>query len=162
MMFDPDNPPTDYEDFKKEILRTIDDADIEVDEGYDTALFMTNRNDEGKIIYVEDITDQLEEEHPELGLEEVIENYLPEFIKRFGSKFFAFVFPGFEITEKDDDPELVCVLMGSLFHTNLVTSEVIRDEDDIYARLGPWESQEPLFYPNLVHPFRKSITYQDS
>lgn len=158
MTFDVDNPPQDYKLFKREILKTVEDAEIEADEEFDLALFTVNRENEANLLYIEDLVDRFEED---TSLEDIVEIYLPQVVKKFNSKFFAFVFPGFEIVNEDpeDDPELLCVLTGSLFDMHLMTSEVYRSED-VYAELGPWENQDPSEYPQLTVPFRKSITYQ--
>lgn len=157
-MFDPFDPPTDYKSFYKEILRTVEEAEIDVDEPYDLALFTVSRDDEGEVYYIDDLLESLD---PETEMEEVVNTYLPEIIKKDNSKFFAFVFPGFEIKEQEGGgPELVCVLTGGLFEMNLITSEIERDEDETYAELSPWEQQNPEDYLNLTIPFRKSITYQ--
>lgn len=157
-MFDTQDPPDDYKVFKKEVLETISDADVEIDESYELALFTVSRQSEGRVYYVEDLLEEFEEE---TEMEDIVGEYLPEIIKKDNSKFFAFVFPGFQIEEEEHGPELVCVLTGTLFDMDLTTSEIQRYENDIYASCGPWEAQDPTDYLNLTIPFRKAITYQN-
>lgn len=156
-MFDEENPPQDYKKFKREVLRSVEDSQIELDEDFDTALFTVSRKNKGEVFYISDLIDKFDED---TSLKDIIEEEVPERIKKNNAKFFAFVFPGNHHTEDGESPEIVAVLMGALWDIQMVFAEVMRDDDEEIAELSPWHTEDTSNYPNLVIPFRQAITLQ--
>ncbi len=155
--FDVDSPPDTYKKFRKEILNTIEEAEIDEDEQYPTALFMVDKDGEGDILYVSDFIDEgeFDEETP---LQMIIEKVLPNIVRDNNSKYFAFVFPGHKIDD-DEQVEIVGILTGSIFSTDMYCAEVFREQEE-FAELDQWERDDTETYPSLVIPFRRAITYQ--
>jgi hypothetical protein len=156
-MFDPDNPPKTYNKFRKEILRTIEDTEVDYGEEYPTALFIVDRDFEGDIIYIEDVIEEVEEdigEEPELPY--IIETILPDIVQKRNSKFFAMVFPG---THGGKEIEIVSVLCGAIESTNIYYAEVVREKGEP-TETEPWIEDNILDYPNLSVPFRRAIVIQ--
>jgi hypothetical protein len=157
-VFDEDSPPENYKDFRKEILRTIEEAQIETEEEeFPTALFMVDRENNGKIVYVSDLDEEFE---PDTPVEYIIQTHFPLMVQQNNSKFFAFVFQGMRWIDNEDGDEVVAILSGSIDNMDIYFAEIIRDEEEEFCELEPWEKESVSNFGDLVVPFRRSICPQ--
>lgn len=154
MIFEEAEAPQSYKDFKKSILHTIEDTEIEADEVYPGALFTQDREGNEDVIHLSDIA----EDEEEASLEEIVHEILPDIIRRNNSKYFAFVFSG-EKKEGRNGKEIVAVLSGSILQTDMVFAEVNR-KGLLYAELDSWQKEDYMSYSQLVAPLRQGIVYQ--
>lgn len=154
--FDEESTAGSYKDFRKSVLRIIEDTEIESDEKYPGALFTVDREGIREVLHVEDI----EHEYEEVTLEEIVHEIVPEKIKQNNSIYFAFAFSAekFDENTNEEDKEVVAVLSGDIFNTDMVLAEVHRDSR--YAELDSWQKEDFMAYSDLVAPMRQSIVYQ--
>lgn len=152
-----DFEPKDYKDFKRKIMRAIEDIEIEEnDDGYPSALFLFTRDNESAVIYLKDLVE--EEDEDEIDLSYIIGFALPHIVKKENSKYFAFVFSGEKASVTAPTANIVVVLSGSMYETDMAFSEYTFE--DGVAVMEPWEKDKVLQYPELVAPFRRAITPQ--
>jgi hypothetical protein len=153
MLTDPDSSVT-YRKFKKNVLEQIEDADVLEDEMYTSALFYIDRDGDSEVVTVEEIAEELEIDD-DVSLAEVIEEVMPEELAKRNARYFALVFPG----EHDaDDTPIVAVVLGALFHAEFLYSEI--NVEAGMCHLTGWEKDNPLDYPEITVPYRRSIVYQ--
>jgi len=156
---DPENfEPKNYKEFRRQIMRAIEDIEIEEgeDEGYPSALFLVTREGESAVIYLKDLVDEEDEENIDLGY--IIGYALPTIVKKENSRFFAFVFSGEKASASEPTANIVVMLSGSMQETDMAFSEYTFENG--IAVMEPWEKDKVLQYPELVAPFRRAITPQ--
>lgn len=155
--FDPDNPPETFREFRKQILHSIEELEVEEDETWPPALFLVCRNGDAGVKYISDI---VEESEGEMSVEIILEQVLPGIIKATDGKFYALVLPGQIKTITDDSSdEILTILMGDFSETEMLVSKVHRYEDNL-TELDAWEKQNVLNFSELVIPYRRAITLQ--
>jgi len=173
-MFDTDNPPKSYEKFKKQVLRGIEDADLEGEENFPAALFLVNRKNEAKIIYVDALIEEIEEdpeefleafelseeevEDFEISLQFIVNGVLPNRIKSFGSKYFCMVFGAIKTTQDEEAEKIVVALMGWLNETEVFFANVFKENGQLQTSM--WKEDNVYDYEELAMNFRRAITYQ--
>lgn len=169
--FDITDPPTTYRKFRKAILSSIEEAEVEEDEEYPMCLFLVNRENEADIVYPQEIIEELEEELDEEEVGDipapfVVNKIFPQKLKEFNSKFFAIVFQGTYTDEDGDIFDIVLVLSGCapgysdlMGEMDLLKAEIFVEEDG-YCDLEPWEKMELDHLPELVTSFRRAIVNQ--
>jgi hypothetical protein len=170
-VFDIENPPTSYRKFRKNILSTIENAEVDEDEEYDVALFLVSRDNEGDIISPQTIIDELAEEVdsdlPEAILPEsfIVENIFPNRIKDFNSKFFAIVFQATHLDEDDEEFQVVICLLGSgptaqnfVGDIDLLKAQIYEEDGEL--GLDPWQPVALDVFSSLVIPYRRAICPQ--
>jgi hypothetical protein len=155
--FDEYDPPDSYKKFRKQVMQTVEEAEVEEDDEFDCALFMVNRVPEGKILYIEDILPD-EEEQETLSISFLLETVFPHIIKKNNSKFFAFVMPAMKNSETGEPHEIVLLLSGSVGATDLFSAEAT--VEDGYYELEPWQKEDVMQYSDLVVPFRRAIVLE--
>lgn len=155
MIFDIDEPPQTYKDFKNSVMGTIEDTEIESDERYPGALFIVGKEGTGDVVHLDDLA--AEEDDEDMTLEDIIFEKLPDIVRQNESKYFAFVFSG-EKQSEGEDSEIVVIISGDLFHTDMVLAEVNREYE--YAELEPWQKEDHMPYSSLVVPLRQAVTWQ--
>lgn len=153
-MFNENDPPTTYKDFRKQVLKTVSEAEIDCDDDYETAVFMVNRDNEGKIVYAQDI---YEDTDGELSPETILYMILPHHIRTFNSKFYAVVLPT-EVYLGGKEEEFVLLLVGDLDNTELLKAPI--EVNHNMLELLPWEQIDLEDFDDLVIPFRRSIVLQ--
>jgi hypothetical protein len=155
MRFDPNSPPQTYREFRKSVMRSLEYIDMNYDDEYPSALFLVNREPEGKVIYAEEV----QEEH-EIPMEVAIMYALPEEIRSYNSKYFALCVAGSHTDELDEETEILTLLSGDIETTDMMCAEIYRDEDRNYAELEPWQELDVMNFSELVVPYRRSIVPQ--
>lgn len=96
-------------------------------------------------------------EDKEVAPQAVIVYGFPNYIKKKAGKFFAVVFPGVQSNEKSKR-EIVTLLSGCIERTDLMISEVERDDGK--AHLSPWERMPIMNFSDFVTNYRRAILLQ--
>jgi hypothetical protein len=164
MLFDVDDPPTTYRKFRRVILRLLEETEMETDEEYPVCLFLVSRQNEGDIIYPEEIAEELglDEEFP---MTPIIHSLFPTRTAEFNSKFFAIVFQGTYETEAEEEVDILIVLSGSGPSSDdpsgaidFLRAEIVEEDNEL--QLEPWQKMSSDTFPDLVIPFRRSVCPQ--
>lgn len=154
-MFDPDNPPDTYKKFKKELKRTLEDAEIDSDEEYETALFIVNRDNEGEVIFAEQI---YEDHEGKITPDQILMVAMPIYIKAFNSKYFGLVLPTLHNKADGTERDIVLLITSDVANMEIVEAELDREQDLI--ELEPWEKQNVEDFIDIALPLRRAITLQ--
>lgn len=152
-MFDVDDPPKNYKTFFNQVRRTLEDADIELDDDYNTAIFYVTHEGEANIVYAFEVYENAE---GAVDGDDILYMVLPSHLKSEGVKYYALVLPA--VTREGDD--VVMLLSGDVNETQLMQAELNREDDEDYIILEPWEKLDVLDFPELSVPYRRCVVYQ--
>lgn len=155
-MFDAENPSTTYRQFRKDVIATIDEAEVDYDEIYPTALFIVSKDGTGHLLYAYDLDDDDEDVHAE----EILFERMPQALRDKDAKFYAVVLPGMnQQPESRQAQEMVVIAMGNVEDTEVLVAPVYREKYE-YAVLDDFESQPVMNYLPVVSNFRRAVTWQ--
>lgn len=154
-MFDPENPPTTYKEFKKVVVKTVEQVALASDESHDTALFLVDRDNIGAIVYADDI---YEESDRELTADQILYQAMPGTVRSFESKFFGLVMNATATTADEGKYDIVIVITSEAGEMHVQQARLDRSGD--YVELEPWEKKSPLEFHEVTLPFRRAITLQ--
>lgn len=150
-MFDPSDPPDNFKEFSKQVRKSLEYAEIDSDDDYDSAIFYVSHNQDADIIYAFKI---FEEHEQRIDPDQILYHLFPAMLKGEAAKFFALVLPA----EKKSGEEVVMLLIGDINETHLFQAELDREYDNI--ELEPWERLDVMDFPELAVPYRRAIVYQ--
>lgn len=150
-MFDLENPPEDYKKFTKAIKKTLEAAEIEDDDDFDTALFVVNRDKEGQIYYAYEVWERAE---GKIEPEQILYQVFPTLIRNFNSKYYAVALPAARPSGED----ILILISGDINVTDVLIADV--EKEDGYLALDSWEKRSFEEFPEITQALRHSITLQ--
>ncbi len=161
-MFDADNPPETYKQFRREVVNSIENLEVDEDEVWPPALFVVGRKGDASVIFLGDIIERYEH----LEAEDILEAVVPEIIRKHSGKFFAVVMPGSNIVlPEKEEQEILIIAMGGMentiegvHQTDVLVAEI--DREDGEAILEIWDKPPIESFIDFLSPLRQAITPQ--
>ncbi len=135
----------------RQIRKTVENAEIDSEDDFDTAIFYVNKDGEADIVYAFEI---YKEANEEIDPNTILSLALPGILKENEARFYALVLPA-----EDANGEVVMLLTGDINDTHLLQAEIDREYGE-YIELEPWERLNVLNFPEISVPFRRAVTYQ--
>lgn len=146
-IFDADNPPQTYDEFVLTVKKTIEDAEVPIDEWYPDALFTVSEYNLGQIIDVDVNVAEFEIPH-----QTVLETICVKQIREGYTKWYAYVS---EIGDDEGDTFLVLVT-GHKYITELFITEIVEIGDQQHVK--QWHPANPATsFQKIVIPLRQAI-----
>lgn len=149
---EPFDTSTNFADFRDDVFETVEHSDLS--DYYPPALFAVNRESEGFMLDIEDLSD----ENPEYDVDWIVNELVPEIIKNTNSKIFAIILPATQKSKSGSDVNIVMLAIGDFMHTEMYVSAVSRLDGRI--KLDGWHEQDVTDYIDIIKPFRRAITLQ--